>query len=34
MKHWPIIKHLFMLLDFLYHVFLESYDSEENDKKK
>lgn len=34
MKHWPIIKQIFMFLDFLYHAFLESYDEEENDLKK
>lgn len=34
MKHWHIIKHLFMLLDFLYHCFIESYDEEDIKKKK
>lgn len=34
MKHWPIIKHLFKLLDFLYHCFIESYDEEDFKKKK
>lgn len=34
MKHWPIFKHLFMLLDFLYHCFIESYDEEDIKKKK
>lgn len=34
MKHWPIIKHLFMLLDSLYHCFIESYDEEDFKKKK
>lgn len=34
MKHWPIIKHLFMLLDFLYHCFIEAYDEDDIKKKK
>lgn len=34
MKHWPIIKHLLMLLDFLYHSFIASYDENDIEKKK
>lgn len=34
MKHLPIIKHLLMLLDFLYHAFIESYDDSDINKKK